>query len=363
MKSLFVICFLVFLFSCISEPPASPKHEFQGRVESITNTPLQGVSVRLEPVESPSAGFTVTTDAMGAFSASLKPGNYLLKTSVPGYAETSTNIEVKKINEVMNITLRGAGSVRGKILSSQSGAGLSNAAISFYRTEGNEPEPMNNKLEFQLVTDEDDIYAQDGLPEGSFVAKVEKEGFFPRVSRKIDLTTEEEEVNPLITVEMPPSGALRIVLTWGSIPQDADGHFFGPTESGERFHVYYNDKNPVPEVSLDVDARTGFGPETITISKLIPGTYKYSIYNYDKHGLLDPLTVQKLVNSPTVVEVYDDTQKLAEFPVLDMGATVEYITGIELFTIEVTADNFSLNVLHKWRSGHDSEYSRIASKP
>lgn len=75
----------------------------------------------------------------------------------------------------------------------------------------------------------------------------------------------------------------RIVLTWGSSPRDLDSHLWTPSINGSAAHVYYSNKmNPDthPYVGLDVDDISSYGPETITINRLYPGTYTYSVYNY-----------------------------------------------------------------------------------
>ena len=39
-----------------------------------------------------------------------------------------------------------------------------------------------------------------------------------------------------------------------------------------------------PFANLDVDDTTSYGPEVVTITKLMVGTYKYSVYNYSGHA-------------------------------------------------------------------------------
>ncbi len=82
--------------------------------------------------------------------------------------------------------------------------------------------------------------------------------------------------------------ALQIRLTWGAQPSDLDSHLSGPEQATtSRFHCYWVDKTPVPYVALDHDVTTGFGPETITISRTPPtsgqfvaGDYHYWVHNY-----------------------------------------------------------------------------------
>ena len=73
---------------------------------------------------------------------------------------------------------------------------------------------------------------------------------------------------------------VRIVLTWGSSPNDLDSHM---TFGGK--HVYYSNKN-IGSVKLDVDDTSAYGPETITISSLGNYTYNYYIYNFSRSGTM-----------------------------------------------------------------------------
>ncbi len=78
-------------------------------------------------------------------------------------------------------------------------------------------------------------------------------------------------------------GELRFVLTWGALPTDLDSHLWTPDVNGDEYHIYYANRmspDSTPYAGLDVDDVTSYGPETITISELYPGTYYYSVYNY-----------------------------------------------------------------------------------
>lgn len=72
-------------------------------------------------------------------------------------------------------------------------------------------------------------------------------------------------------------------LTWGALPSDLDSHLYTPNGS----HVYYGNKGSllsVPFANLDVDDTSSYGPEVITITKLMVGTYKYAVHNYSGYG-------------------------------------------------------------------------------
>jgi hypothetical protein len=69
-------------------------------------------------------------------------------------------------------------------------------------------------------------------------------------------------------------------LTWGASPEDLDSHLFAPDGS----RVYFSNRGNLvaaPFANLDVDDTSSYGPEVVTITKLMVGTYKYAVNNYD----------------------------------------------------------------------------------
>jgi hypothetical protein len=68
-------------------------------------------------------------------------------------------------------------------------------------------------------------------------------------------------------------------LTWGERPSDLDSHLFTPNG----FEVFFSSQGSLiaaPFASLDVDDTSSFGPEVVTVSQLMVGTYKYSVRNF-----------------------------------------------------------------------------------
>ncbi len=73
----------------------------------------------------------------------------------------------------------------------------------------------------------------------------------------------------------------RLVLSWGSTPQDLDLHLIS-----NNAHISYRHKQSIDGVAkLDRDAKSGFGPETITATHLDKDdTYRVVIYKYTSGG-------------------------------------------------------------------------------
>jgi len=102
------------------------------------------------------------------------------------------------------------------------------------------------------------------------------------------------------------AGETRVVLTWDSAPADLDAHLTGPSVLGSRFHIFWNnktDKNAAGTIyaGLDRDDRDSYGPETITISTRLTGTYHYYVHDFTNAAAT---TGSTLAASGATVKVY-----------------------------------------------------------
>lgn len=122
---------------------------------------------------------------------------------------------------------------------------------------------------------------------------------------------------------------MRLVLNWGPNPSDLDSHLWTPQIEGTSTRVYYGNlgsANTSPYAKLDVDKRSGYGPETITISRLFPGNYHYYIHRFSGTGTL--------TSSEAVVKLYGAGGLLRSIEVPSTGtgdywhvATIDGATG------------------------------------
>ena len=155
------------------------------------------------------------------------------------------------------------------------------------------------------------------LAPGTYEVSYRLEGYVPYTSG----ATEVREDGQLVTVslsrllEATESGGreVRIILNWGSRPdqvRDADSHVACPCGAADR-HVYYQARvhqAAEHKVELDVDDTDWGGPETITLTRPVPGTYLYWVHDYSG----PPAT---LGASDVVVRVVIGSQEAGEFRV------------------------------------------------
>jgi hypothetical protein len=75
------------------------------------------------------------------------------------------------------------------------------------------------------------------------------------------------------------AAGITIKLTWGEQPLDLDAHLIAP-DGTEVYFEREGSLSSAPFAALDVDDISSFGPEVITLSRLMVGTYKYAVVNY-----------------------------------------------------------------------------------
>jgi hypothetical protein len=112
------------------------------------------------------------------------------------------------------------------------------------------------------------------------------------------------------------------VLTWGASPNDLDSHLTGPNADGSRFHVYYASRGSLtlaPFAKLDVDDVSGFGPETMTITQMNAGTYRYSVHDFSNRS---SATSTALRSSGAKVQVYTPAGLAQTFFVPNQAGTL-----------------------------------------
>ncbi|MFC1393987.1 MULTISPECIES: YfaP family protein [Acinetobacter] len=74
---------------------------------------------------------------------------------------------------------------------------------------------------------------------------------------------------------------VTVRLSWGEEPEDIDSHMIAPDGS----HISFEDQGALlqhPFVNLDVDDTQSYGPEIVTLSKLMVGEYHYFVHNYSE---------------------------------------------------------------------------------
>ncbi len=137
------------------------------------------------------------------------------------------------------------------------------------------------------------------LERGDYIVAAELSGYIPNF-RHISLgdyqifTRQDLVLSPLLNED-----EIRIILTWGLTPEDLEAHLTAPSETGCRYHCYYDEKD-IPVANLNLDDRDGYGPETITTTEQTTDIYRYYVHNFS--NLVG--TTSDLAQSGATVTVY-----------------------------------------------------------
>lgn len=166
-------------------------------------------------------------------------------------------------------------------------------------------------------------------------------------SSKITTNTSNSNLTPCLQMTNL-SNNVTVKLTWGALPADVDSHLLTPSGT----LVYYGSKGSLsaaPYVYLDVDDTTSYGPEIVTIRRLMVGDYHYVLNNYS--GTYNP----GITNSPTRVELNTPTGSQLFVP--NEGETANRISKDywHVFTLRVDANcNISVISVRQWLDNEDS---------
>jgi hypothetical protein len=94
--------------------------------------------------------------------------------------------------------------------------------------------------------------------------------------------TEDATISTCLTLGQLGSG-VTMKLTWGERPSDLDSYLFTPSGAIISYSSI-GSLTAAPFANLDVDDTSSFGPEVVTLSRLMVGTYKYAVNNYSGQG-------------------------------------------------------------------------------
>jgi len=152
------------------------------------------------------------------------------------------------------------------------------------------------------------------LPVGNYVEKCNV-AKFANLTTNVTLNESLDETTNSTNIFLSPQlSGWRVILTWNRVEKDLDAHIIIPNGMDIGFN---NRKSYDGKVTLDVDARQGNGPETITLVDPADGVYKYYVFRYSKE--------LPLAQSGVKVVVFQGNQQIKEYTVPgDAGVDANY---------------------------------------
>lgn len=306
---------------------------------------LSGVTVTASPSASaPADNITVgtpsITDAAGNYSLRLPVSSaYRLSFTKTGYitqvvsgAEVTANTTTS-LPPVYLDSSNQPGTVRGIVTSATTGLPVANALLTL------RPTVIRNNVELAgtvavASTDSAGRYEARNLEPGYYTAQVTASSYIPGTLTALARAGAINEAQNGTLSPRIDDQEWRIVLTWGATPSDLDSHLTGPVgNSSSRFHVAYYSKGSrtaSPFAFLDIDDITSFGPETITIARLIDGTYRYSVHDYSNG---ERTSSTALAGSGARVNVFRGNTQLRTYNVPSGGGTLWTVFEIRNGTV------------------------------
>jgi hypothetical protein len=293
--------------------------DMAGRIEdALTHDPIAGATI--EVYKNGAMLFPLTSGVDGRYALTeMAVGTYNLHISADGYIPADVVVQIRN-GQVSYVTpLRqlpqncdGLGSASGQVIDAVTGLGLSKAELEFRAGVGVKTGPVVGVT----TADGAGFYTMPLLPAGNYTAEVRMINYATNWADVIVCgyndgdDTNDDIPNQNIVLSPLSDGNYRVLLTWGEEPLDLDAHMSTPSIGGAVYHIFYRSgcrgsRDEAPYADLDIDDRSSFGPETITIAQFHPGTYTFSVHNYGAQNKEETGSL-----SSARVQVFSDTGEL-----------------------------------------------------
>jgi len=303
---------------------------------AVTDATLDGVEIKA--YRNNVLVGSIVTDIYGDYELAIPEGdNYTIIYNKAGFLA----VEYNNVDVVANQTTylavvlqiddsySGAGSFTGTIVDAATGADLNDVYLKL--REG--VNTTDGTVIETTYTNSFGDYTFSNIMAGNYTVEASLTGYSTSYFGAICLgnqTTQNQ--NGSLTPNLA-GDEVRIVLTWGSSPSDLDSHLTGPNTTGSRFHVYWsNPSTSVNHASLDVDDISSYGPETITITDLRTGVYRYSVHDFSNRG---STSSNELSLSGATIEVYFGTSEVYTLNVPNQNGTLWTVFEINNGVLEL----------------------------
>lgn len=198
--------------------------------------------------------------------------------------------------------------------------------------------PNNSNPEFTVTSGSDGKYAI-SIPQGSYYLKVTANGFSP-YETTLDIQAVTDQQKDFVLSPYLDGKAARVVLTWDEYPSDMDSYLWVPKLGNPNSldKVSYQSKAPSgADANLDVDAQSGYGPETITVTTMHPGVYCYVVNRF---------SAGPKVYTGAKVKLYLSDGSTREFKIEDATGSTSDMKNWTVFKIDTTAGQTDVKTIN-----------------
>ena len=302
----------------------------KGRViDYTTGNGISGATVRF--LDSGGAAWgSVTSAADGSFTSPATStgiaNGVFIEGSATGYVTgrifvASVPVGTTTFTEPVPLvpTSGQTGGISGTVRNALNASGISGATVQLFDNQGLfNPTPIATQ-----TSDGSGNFSFGSLAAGTYRLAASATGYSNAQRTGVAVGNGSLTAGQDLVLSPTGSTAINIVLTWGNTPSDLDSHLTGPNSDGStRFHVYYASRGSTtaqPFAGLDVDNTSGRGPETITITQMNSGTYRYSVHDFSDRS---STTSSALGSSGAKVQVYTASAPVQTFFVPSQAGTL-----------------------------------------
>jgi hypothetical protein len=291
-------------------------------IAGLTVRALNGTTEVATGATDPSGRFNLAVPllASGQTYTLEASGNGFLTCTYPYVPTDGTSIDLPVFPMIPSAFATGPGAIAGSIVNALDGNGVSSMTLRLFQGLHQNA----SQAAFGTFTSAGDgTFVIPNTPAGYYTLQASKEGF---LNVSYDVVCLGARVSPNQDTATTPAllgGQMRVVLTWGAEPSDLDTHFTGPDGNGGRFHISYTNLTAGTTAQLDRDDTTSFGPETVTLNKQFPGTYRYYVHDFSNGSASAQSPSYDLSRSDAKVQVFISTGLLAVYNVpSNQGGTV-----------------------------------------
>ncbi|TBL77215.1 hypothetical protein EYY94_07025, partial [Obesumbacterium proteus] len=203
----------------------------------------------------------------------------------------------------------------------------------------------NANPEYSVTSGTDGKY-EISIPQGVYYVKASATGFIT-LDSTLDIQTVTDQQKDFVLSPNLDGKAARIVLTWNDKPADLDSYLWVPTvgNPSSLIKVYYSAKSPSgADATLDVDARNGYGPETITVNSMHPGVYCYVVNRF---------STTPAAYGGGKVSLYLSDGSSQEFKIEDATGSTTDMANWTVFKIDTTSGQTNVSVVNKVAASSD----------
>ncbi len=313
----------------------------QGTVINYSNSnTLSGVNISFS-LSGSTASSSTETDSDGAYTkSSLQTSSHTLTYSKSGYIDETQTATLENENQTFTLTTvrllpdrcANSGNITGTVSDAVDGdVKISGVTLTARRGL--------NVTSGTVVKTEDTAsngtYTMSDMARGWYTIVASKSGYITEYFNAVSCGNVANQ--DIAMSENISSGSMRIVLYWppGSSGDDLDSHLTGPDNASSRFHLYYPTANKTfyyatnsnscsscstsqmsDNITLDWDDKDGPpGTETITITQVREGTYRYSVFDFDNGESSSNANSTKLATSGArAIVYYENTRTIYDVP-------------------------------------------------